>query len=341
MQTKSRRALRARFAFIFISPLRARRARRKTGYVLLTVLAVMVLMVTALATLSKLSLRRALAAVDAQIRLQQRVGADSVEAVLLPSASRVFDLLEKQAEEIRKATGEPVPVPKQVRGAVTFGGVTFDVVIADEDAKLNLNQVYHMTGRQRTESAVGDLIGPFAARVLRLTPATRPIREELMDNASGNDDDGDSEAAIIEIPRAFRSWGEVFDLSALTNAYRSDAALPNMTTDITCWGGGGLNVRRASDESVKAAAACVLSDAGADRLISRYRESEAMSLEILVQREGKTASERDRLRRMLAETSTHFSLWIDASAPARRSMRTFSVMRKTDDGIVINERFAF
>lgn len=311
-----------------------RSTRRRGGYVLLAVLAVLVLMVTILATLSKLSLRRALAAADAQVHLQQRVGADSIEKVLLPRAAKLFDDLEQQAEEIRKTTGTAPPIPRQIRSAVTFGGVTFDVVIADEDAKLNVNQVYHMTGPARTESTLRDVTGPLSARSVRLLPATRPLTELLLESATDSEEDA-------EIPRAFRSWGEVFDLTRLADGWGSDAALPTVTAEITCWGGGGLNIRRASDTSIRSAAACVLSDAGADRLLSRYRESPTMSLGILVQQEAKTESERLRLRRMLAETSTHFSLWIDASAIARGSMRTFSVMRKTDDGLTINERFAF
>ncbi|MCA9140009.1 MAG: hypothetical protein KDB00_24720, partial [Planctomycetales bacterium] len=114
---------------------------RRGGYVLLMVLAVLVLMVTVLATLSKLSLRRALAAADAQVRLQQRLGAESIEKALLPQAGKIFETLEEQTEQIRESTGNVVPTPKQIRHAFTMGGVTFDIVLADEDAKLNLNQV--------------------------------------------------------------------------------------------------------------------------------------------------------------------------------------------------------
>jgi hypothetical protein len=321
--------------------------------VLLAVLAVLVLMVTVLAALSKLSLRRALAAADGQVRLQQRLGADSIEAALLPKAGGVFALLEEQSDQSWVETETILPIPTQLRGVVTIGGVTFDVILADEDSKLNLNQVYHLTGMQKTETTAGRLVGPRAEKSLRLLPAVRPMTKELLETSSA-DESGDGPAGSladladdasdplpVEIPRAFRSWGEVFDLSALNAGFGNDAALPNVTSNLTCWGGGGLNLRRASDASIQAAAACVLSEAGARRLVSRYRENPVLSLEILVQQEVKIESDRLRLRRMLAETSTHFSLWIDASATARRSTRTFSVMRRTEDSIMINERFAF
>ena len=318
-----------------------RTERGRSGYVLLAVLAVMVLMVTVLATLSKLSLRRALAAADAQVRLQQRLGAEPIERVLLPQAGKVFDQLEEQTDAIAKSTGTASPFPRQLRGAVTIGGVTFDVVLADEDAKLNLNQVYHMTGLRRTEATLGEVLGPVAARAVRLLPATRPMTDALLESAAENESEDESDQPMTEIPRAFRSWGEVFDLSRLSASRGSDAALPSVSGDVTCWGGGGLNLHRASETSIQAAAACVLSEAGARRLASRYKDNPATSLAILVQQEGKTETERLRLLRMLSETSTHFSLWIDASAVARGSMRTFSVMRTTDDGLTINERFSF
>ena len=327
--------------------------RSRSGYVLLAVLAVMVLMVTVLATLSKLSLRRALAAADGQVRLQQRLGAASIEATLLPKASGVFALLEEQSDQAWVESETIIPIPSQIRDAVTIGGGTYEVIIADEDSKLNLNQVYHMAGNQDIQSAIGDLIGPLGVRTVRLLPAIRPMTDLLLESSSegqtrtgsveslDDQDDQEADPPPVEIPRAFRSWGEVFDLSALNAAFGSDAALPNLTSNLTCWGGGGLNLRRASDASIRAAAACVLSKAGARRLVSRYRENPALSLEILVQQEGNTESERLRLRRMLTETSTHFSMWIDASATARRSTRAFSVMRRTEDSSIVNERFAF
>ncbi|QEG02836.1 hypothetical protein Mal15_69570 [Stieleria maiorica] len=314
--------------------------RRRSGYVLLAVLAVMVLMVTVLAALSDHSLRRALAAADARLRLQQRLGAQSIERTLLPEAAKVFDRLEAQSDAAREMNGVAIPPVKQIRGAVTIGGVTFDVVLADEDAKLNLNQVYHMTGQRRTEATLAKVLGPIAGRAVRLLPATGPMTAAQADSGNGNRDD-DSEEPVTEIPRAFRSWGEVFDLPRLSSGLGSDAALPAATGELTCWGGDGLNVRRASETSIQAAAGCVLSDAGARRLVSRYRDNPATSLAILLQQEAKTETERLRLRRMLVETSTHFSLWIDASVVARRSLRTFSVTQTDQDGFTKNERFSF
>jgi hypothetical protein len=315
--------------------------------VLLLVLAVLVLMVAALSQLSTISLRRALAAADEQVRLQQRVGAESIERALLPRAAALFDARQKAAEQqlsLDATNPPPGSSPYRIRAAVSFGGVTFDVVLADEDAKLNLNRVYHAAGKQRVDRAVAELSGPVAARALRTLPAVRPLpqsgigQREDFDDA---DDEDDGDEGDEKIPRAFRSWGEVFDLPRLAAVAGTDAALPNVTQSITCWGGGALNLRRASDEAIRAAAACILSEGAARRLVSRYRDNPAVPLEVLLVGEATSESERIRLRRMLGESSSHFSLWLDASTTSRRSLRRFSVMQLTEDGVTINERFSF
>ncbi|MEM0925613.1 MAG: hypothetical protein AAGJ83_06215, partial [Planctomycetota bacterium] len=133
----------------------------------------------------------------------------------------------------------------------------------------------------------------------------------------------------------------VFDLDRLATLVGDDAALPVVTPQLTCWGGGAVNLRRASDAALESAASCVLSAAGAKRLISRYRENPTMGLTLLIRNEATTEEDRNRLRTMLTETSTHFSVWIDASTKGRRSQRTFSVSQQLDDGTRRNERFAY
>ena len=304
-----------------------RASRKRSGYVLIAVLATMVLVVTVLSALSRTSLRRALAAADAQVRLQQRVGSDSIEAALLPKAGKVFDQLQEAAE----ANSVTSRFPTTLRGSVTTAGVTFDVLLSDEDAKLNLNAIYHSIGQQRTEMAIREVSGALVAQSLRLVPAA--VSETKPTNLDGE---------IIEAPpRVFRSWGEVFDLSRLSASVGDDAALPNLTTELTCWGGGALNLKRASDEAIVQTAACVLSQAGADRLVRRYRENPMATMEILARQATDSDARRRALQRLLGETSNHFSIWIDASASARRSKRTFSAYRQTEDGTIANERFAF
>ncbi len=314
--------------------------RQRKGYVLLAVLAVLVLMITVLASLSKLSLRRALAAADAQVRLQQRIGMWSIESEVLPRMGTVFERLETEIVE----SGSGRKVPSQIRTAVSFGGVTYDVLLADEDAKLNLNRIYHIAGRQETQAKAQELLGPTLAATLRLAPATSPQGNDLLQSATRSSDqdsdDRDDTGSATSVPRAFRSWGEVFDLNALSVAVGDDAALPNATVDLTCWGSGTLNARRASDEAIHLTITCVLPKAAADRFLKRYREDPQTAIAVLIQSETKVEIQQAQLKQLLSESSTYFSMWIDASAQARRSTRRFSVMQRTEDGETVHERFA-
>ncbi|MCC9599469.1 hypothetical protein LOC67_02770 [Stieleria sp. JC731] len=316
-------------------PLRHHRSNasqtRHQGFALLAVIATAVLMVTVLATLSKHSLKRALAASDAAVRFQQRWGMSSIESTLLPHARKIFEQSEKVTTENPDAFA-----PRQIRSIITLGGVTFDVALADEDAKANINTIYQAAGPQRANMIVTELLGPPSNLAMRLAPnpaaATFPIEPTDVEN----EDD-----SAIEIERAFRSWGEVFDESALTVVTGQQAALPQITQEITIFGGGAINLKRASDRAITAIASCVLSRAGANRLVSRYRQNPTMSAEQLIQQEAKSTTEKTRLRKMIAESSQHFSLWIDASAPPRGRMRSLAITRQADDGITVNERFAY
>jgi hypothetical protein len=310
------------------------RIQHRDGYVLLVVIAVSVLVVTVLGTLAKQSLRRGLEAADAERSLQKRWGTLTLERALLAKAPKIFELREEIAAELTPG----VPPSTTIRTALTLNGVTFDLLLADEDAKLNLNSLYHHVGEQQTQQAISKIIGPGTARTLRLVPAVKPLmlsRESQRNTLES--DENDTEPIV---PDAFRSWGEVFDLGAMEAQIGSDAALPNLTTDITCWGTGQLNIRRASDQAILAVAGSVVQDGGAQRLLKRYRESKTASLSVLLQTEISGQRNRDKLSRMLSETSINFSVWVDASANGSGSQRTFAVMRRDEEGVTRQTKFA-
>ena len=65
-----------------------------------------------------------------------------------------------------------------------------------------------------------------------MIPAVEPMliaRENARNSFDSEESDDDD-----DIPDAFRSWGEIFDLPALASQIGSDAALPNVTTGMTC-----------------------------------------------------------------------------------------------------------
>jgi hypothetical protein len=310
---------------------------RRHGYLLLAVIAVLVLLVTSLSTLATLSLRKGLEASDAERSLQQRWGALSLERSLLRQASLVFQQREEEINERSPGT----PIPATIRTMVRLRDVQFDILVGDEDAKLNLNAVYHHGGPIRTDQALSRLGGPAIAVAKRLRPAVPPMeldRTRRKSSLAGSDEADESEGDP-DVPDAFRSWGEVFDLSLLDAGIPRDATLPNLTRGLTCWGNGQLNFRRASDEAILAVASLVVQDGAARRLVQRYRQNPTLTLAVLLQTEVSNEDARQRLSQLLSETSTNFSIWIDASSRGGGSLRSFSVTRRDDEGMIRQTKF--
>jgi hypothetical protein len=315
------------------------RTRGSKGYILLTVIAVCVLVVTALGTLAKLSLRRALEASDAERSLQQRWGAITIERTMLRKAPLMF----QQQEELIAQAAPGSPTPTTLRAVLRLGDVTFDVLVGDEDAKLNLNALYHYGGLVKTDQAIAKTGGPTVGFAKRLLPAVEPLRIERasprLSRSKLDDEAEEPPENELEQPDAFRSWGEVFDLAALDAGLARDASLPNLTTGMTLWGNGQLNFRRASDEAILAISGLVVQDGAARRIIQRYRESPTATLAVLLQSEVTSEPDRKRLGELMSESSTNFSIWIDASARGGGSLRSFTVMRRDGEGVIRQTKF--
>ena len=308
-------------------------ARSRLGYVLMIVLATSVLVVTVLGTLANVSLRRALQAADAGRELQQRWGTLTLQKTVLSQAPDLF----LQRQELATESRLDAPPPPMIRDAMTLGGVTFDLMLGDEDAKLNLNVIYHLSGRQKTEQVLSEA-SPSAAMYARLVPAVQP--QQLSRQQRSRPRDSDSDEEIEPVADAFRSWGEVFDINALEQNLGSEAALPIATTGITCWGSGQLNFQRATDEAILAVAGSIVQDGGARRILKRYRDNPTIDLAALLQNEVANPQNRRQLARRLGQTSNHFSLWIHSSTPQRKFQQQLTVMSRDDEGVIRFESFA-
>ena len=309
------------------------------GYILLAVIAVSVLVISALATLARLSLRRGLEASDAERSLQQRWGSMTIERTMLQQAPSVFE----QQEELLAEQAPGSPTPTTVRAMLRLGDVNFDILLGDEDAKLNLNAVYHHGGPKRIVAAVNRHGGPLFGSALRPLPAVAPMpTAQRSPNRSSNrllDRQAEEEEPQLELPDAFRSWGEVFDLRVLDAGLARDADLPNLTTGMTLWGSGQLNFRRASDETILAVASLVVQDGAARRIVERYRQNPTATLAVLLQTEVSREPDRRRLAELMSESSLNFSIWIDAASRAGGGLRSFTVMRRDDEGVIRTTRF--
>ena len=306
---------------------------RRNGYVLLVVLSALVLVITVLSSLAQISLRRSVAAVDAQRDLQMRWGELTLRRAILKRAGGIFDLrYEKHQQE---SAGTPPP-PPFVRTAITFGGATYDVLLGDEDAKLNLNTIFHQSGASGARSAAAELVDGAVSGAIRMLPAADPVPLEKQLSFEESEDD-DAEPSVLN---AFESWGQVFDIGQLKSISGSGAVLPNVTTGITCWGNGQLNFQRAADAPILALAKTIVQDREAENMLQRYRENPTMTLQTALQLEVSEPQQREMLARLFSESSTNFSVWIHASSRSGLDRMTFSVSYRDDEGVTRYTTFA-
>ena len=189
------------------------RPRQRRGATLLIVVACIVLAGLAMVGVTRQSLRMATDSVQAEIELQQRWATTSLQRTMLHSAPRIFADLEQRS----LAAGNIGPFPSSVQTELLLGGVRLNAVLADEQAKLNLNAVYHSRGVSATELAAQKMKG-FSGLRTRLSPEVpSTARGRRIGDSRETTEDESSEDEIDAPPPtpAFRHWGQVFDLSLI------------------------------------------------------------------------------------------------------------------------------
>lgn len=310
------------------------------------VVALIVIAGLAMVSVTRESLRLATDAVEQEVELQQRWGTISLQRTLLHAAPKIF--LDAQRRSLVTGAAAPLPstapLPSSVQSDFLLGGLQFTTLLADEQAKLNLNTIYHTRGRNAVELTVRKM-SEFRGLPVRLTPEvdsearrtpsrdrTR-IREDERDPTTIEEPDGATS------PPAFRHWGQVFDLSrSSNNSLAVGRLIPAATSKLTLWGRGEINITTAPNEVVAEACREAVGPGVARQLVDQYRRNPlnlnqlALGLEVNDQ-------QRQSLRRVVTTQSSTYSLWL-TSKSINGSQRWFAVAAPVDSGIRI-ERFQF
>ena len=128
--------------------------------------------------------------------------------------------------------------PPNLTVDTNLGDLDFDVLLADENAKVNLNAMRR------------DLPLPAVTQIAkRLTQSTESLQVTLRPFTFAS-------AAIAgeekqrDLAR-LNSWGQVFPMRQFTEPADAPRRLAAATMDLTCWGNGKLNVLRASEAAVQ------------------------------------------------------------------------------------------
>lgn len=276
--------------------------KKREGFVLLMTILLIAIAGLLMAGIARYSLRLAVESVEAQDDLQRRWGALSCRRALLQNADAI---LQKQGEENRKGENSS-PDVATLAARVTLGDMTFDLLLADETAKVSLNAIYRRQGKD----GVTQTIQKMTLSHGNLQPRLRPYRTN--DNFSGI---------------AFDSWGQVFSFNRPSDGFGADASvvdqLPAATGELTCWGEGRLNLERASDDAVERTFETLIDAAAAQRLLELRRNHfiQKAAVEALIE---KQKSQNEKLTpeqiEQLAEQQKKLKKWL-SELPAGLGLR--------------------
>jgi type II secretory pathway component PulK len=284
------------------------RGTRRTGFALLMSLVLVLLMGTVLAGLAWRSMTGALEARGAAEELQRRWAVTSLRAALLDHVEELLseaELGDEKGGGAWQAEKQPRKAVAAIRVTCQLAGEDYELVLTDEQAKLNVNALMAEAGRVKAQAIVARLAaasdgqsGQNVAMNLRAVTASKGTP-----NAKGLSGVG--------------AYGQVFE-AASPESLVGDGQTPGLADAITCWGSGRVNVRRASDAVLAQACERVLGRAGARDLLAARRKDPFCELPTMLgQLAGTDDKQRQQLRGCLTDQSTCHGLWVIARGEQR------------------------
>lgn len=284
---------------------------RQRGYVLLLTLLVLMLAATAMAAVARRSFNRALLAQRTGEALQRRWGVLSCQRTLLPNVEGILSGAERATA--RTLVG--------VRRTVTLGGQEFELVLSDEQAKLNANALLRQRGRTEAERVLHEVLRASGSRTrVRLSGDRRRSAPAPLGGLVIDDPDD----------RPLQSLSQMFP-AASPAALLGGPATGSATTDVTCWGSGELNYRRASATALRQFCAPAVDAIEMRKLLSMREKSPDVRASDALDRLQLDDDVRDSLDLRLVEGSSCHSLWIVARTRQRAWYHLFVLDRSVPE----------
>jgi len=255
--------------------------RTNSGFVLLVTILVVALAAVALVAAGRYSSSQAITAVRAARDLQRRWAATSLQGTLLPLAEQLLADAQQQFDDPQVS----------VRLTITLSAKDYELVIGDEQAKVNVNALHPQLDRVEADLQIRQLLSGLAGD---LVIDLRPYQPPLIGSAK-------------LLPLA--SFGQVFEQPSPQALIGSDLETDGAAANITCWGDGRLNFRRASRAALLALCIPTLDDRKIDQLLLARSDNPEISLAAALEAIELEDEDRDRLTRILTDTSRCHSLW--------------------------------
>jgi len=273
------------------------------GFVLLMALLVVAIAGAVLATSARRSHRRLLAAGDAHRDLQVRWGTISVRAMCLPSAELILVRDEAKARKPLVST----------RRQITLGGIQFDLIFTDEQAKANADLLSAREGKAGIERSVRALQAGLRRIVaVELHPAEPKPRPKTVEEGMA--------------PELYTSLDQILLIKRPADLVPHDARDATVADRLTCWSNGKVNFKRADSVVLREVLHDVLDESHIARLINFNRKTPDGSLYEAVEAMDLTDEKRQAALERLTDTSYCHGLWVIART-AGRNWYTFTVAR--------------
>lgn len=274
--------------------------RPRSGFVLALVLVTILVAGLALTRVAHQTLEQRRSILQQKESIQRRWGMWSCQQTLLPAAEGAMD---DAQTSMRRTRGSKNLYPSRIRGSILLGEQRFDLELADENAKANINTLELISGG-KVASTVARLVPIEASRFLSISPrpsgSLRPGRSAEI-----------AKALQEQRPLVYTSWGSVFHLDGI-KASGASVPWPRLTQGVCLFGDGRLNVFRAEDRTLLDVCSSVVTDGLARRILERVRESSLQEVELILNQVVTNAEDRQALQLLLAERSSCFSLWVTA-----------------------------
>jgi type II secretory pathway component PulK len=280
--------------------------RRQSGFALLMVLVLVALAGVALAGLARRSLSGALESKTAVEAMQRRWAVRSARHTLLGRAERILDTAERGVDD----RGEPAeqyqndPMP-ELRVECELAGAAYELVITDEQSKLNVNTALADAEPSQVRASVTALSPVKLSRRgepgVRLRPLAHaePLKE-----------------AGLHLPM-IRAYGQLFENVPPGRLVGRDRASA-FAGRITCWGDGRVNIRRAPEAVIRRACGEQVSAVALNLLLrQRDRTPYASLKQMLDEADQIDAEQRGRIQQHLTDASTSHGLWVIARGEQR------------------------
>jgi len=266
------------------------RKQRQKGFVLVLVLAMLTIATLLSAGVARRALDQTVIAAKRSDDLQRRWGEISLRHAVLNRAEILL-----RTSELQEGVKRPA-----LQTTVKLGDRTFQLVLSDEQAKLNVNTAF----RYGREPAVRKTL--FDGGVLW------PIRLRPDPRATANS----------PYPPAFASWGQVYDFSVFANMPEKNyLQLTGLGERTTCWGNGQLNMNRADSNTIRTICELVAPPQSVTALLEQRQAHPDRNFERTIREADIPDRDRRAFRQVLTDRSRCHSLWTITSDENRSWVR--------------------